>query len=226
MKKALIVTISDTPTVPVQFAQSLAETYVEGKESGIEFSFYWSPQMPFSRQMAVDMFLEEKENPVDCIVFLSPKLEWKYSDLVRIVNTEHLVCAAVNRIPFIPNEAYSVVLHQPKEDSELTAEMVGFDMIKLEKEVFARVDDFAKIISKENAEGVIEQHRVYFYGSIDDVGIYDEEYNFCQMLKKAEIPIHIDHSTTLLSYFPHPTASKFGNVLRKDFVDKGFKNFE
>lgn len=223
MKQALIVVISELPYVPVQFAQSLAETYVEGREAGIEFSMYWSPQSPFSKQMAVDLLLEEKENPLDCLVFISSKLEWKYSDLIRIVNSEHLVCAAVNRLPFVPHEAYNVLLNEPKEDSELTAEVVGFDMIKLEKEVFNMTKDFAKIISKPNTENVIEQIPIYFYNSADDFGLYDEEYNFCQMLKKAEIPIVIDHSTLMLSHFPHPTVSKFGNVIRKDFIEKGFK---
>lgn len=222
MKKVLIAVASPLPLISAFFAQALAETYALAEKENIELSFMWFPDETTYKNEATEALLTENK---DTLVFIKPHVQWVAQDLISLIKSEHLVEGAVCRNYYSKDAHYRTVLNEPKLDQDVTAKFLELDFVKVEKEVFHRIKDFVIHINFTNKD-IIEQVPAYWYNSTDESGIKNEDVNFCLALEKAEIPIVINVEIAIWEHLWTPQKSFIGAEIKRDFVNKGFKEVE
>lgn len=222
MKKVLIATCFPQPTVSAFFAKSLAETFVEGSKNNIDFEFFWSPDESSYRNQAADIVIN---NEFDTLIFIKPSIQWIASDLVSIVNNDSLIEGSVAKDFYSPNHVFKVVLNGIKEDNPISAKLLDLDFLKIEKEVFSRIDNFIIKINKVK-EDVIEQIPMYFYSTADASGQISQDVNFCLAVEKAEIPIEINPKVSFWEHVTVPHKTDLGSYIRQAEVSKAFEDLE
>lgn len=219
--KVLIATSSPTPQVSSFFSKSLAETYAAGAKEDIDFTFLWSPDEFSFRNEAAEIVIEKN---YDSVVFIQPHLQWVAKDLITILKNDSLIEGVPTKQFYSPQQNYKVLLNEIKEDSEnpISAKFIDLDFIKINKEVFTRIYDFV-IKANFTKEDVIEQIPIYFYSTADENGPMSQHINFCRDVEKAEIPIEINVNVAVFEHVWVPYKTFIGEQIRKDFVNKGFK---
>jgi hypothetical protein len=221
--KVLIATSSPTPNVSAFFSKSLAETYAAGAKEDIEFTFYWSPDEFSFRNEAAELVIQQG---FDSVVFIKPHIQWVGDDLISILKNDSLIEGVPTRQYYSPNPYFKAVLNDiENEDNPLSAKFMDLDLIKIKKEVFDRISDF---IIKANLvkEDTIEQIPLYFYATTDENGPITQDVNFCKAVDKAEIPIEVNVNMAIFEHVWVPYKSYIGAEVRKEFVNRGFKEFD
>jgi hypothetical protein len=220
MKKVLIACLSESLTVPVWFATSLAETFKLSKENDLDLTVMYSSSGTAAKQRAVDGFLEED---FDSIFFLNTSLQWLAEDFVKVAKSDHLITAAVTASPMMSDSInYNVNLKDIKA-MPLLANSVKFDFINIDKAVFTALQDIVTNVSLQDRDGTFVQTPIYFADTLGDYGLKDEEYSFAEYLEKAKIDIVIDASVILFTHILSPHVSEFGKTITQQLVSEGFQ---
>jgi len=222
MKKVLIATCSVQPVISAFFAKSLAETFAEGQKQDISFQFYWSPDEGSYRNQAAEIVLN---NNFDTLVFIQPHIQWVPETLISIINNSSLIEGVPTKDFYSPQKPFKIALNTIKDDQEISAKLITLDFIKIEKEVFSRIEDFVVKVNKIK-EDVIEQIPMYFYATADESGQVSQDLNFCLAVEKAEIPIEINANTAFWEHMVIPYKIDFGAELRQYAVSKGYESLE
>ena len=150
---------------------------------------------------------------------------FRSKDFISLIKSEELVLAGVTRQIFSKAESYNVLVKEANPD-KVTAKSVSFDFIKIDKEVFKKLESVVPIISRVEKDNIFDQHPIFFASTLEDHGVLDDEANFALLLEKANIDIKIDPTISLVTHYPLPMVSRFGQHIRTDFVERGFKDFE
>lgn len=222
MKKVLIATCSAQPLVSAFFAKALAETFAEGQKEGIEFDLFWSPDEASYKNQSVEILLN---NNFDAIVFIKPHIQWVAPTLISIVKNSSLIEGVPTKDFYSPDKVFKAVINEIKEETEISAKIIDLDFIKIEKEVFSRIDSFIIKVNKVK-DDVIEQIPMWFYSTANESGQVSQDTNFCLAVEKAEIPIEINSNTAFWEHMTVPYKSDFGAELRRFAVDKAFRDLE
>jgi hypothetical protein len=220
MKKVLIACISESLTVPIWFATSLADTFKIAKENDLELTVLYSMKGTSAKQQVVDGFLERD---YDSILFLNTSLQWRAEDFIKVAKSEHLVTAAVTASPFMSDSINYNVSIKDINASPLLANSVKFDFINIDKTVFTTLQDTVTTVSLQDQDGTFVQTPIYFADTLGDYGMKDEEYAFAEYLEKAKIDIVIDPSIILLTHILSPQASELGKSITQQLVSKGYE---
>jgi hypothetical protein len=221
--KVLIATSSPTPNVSAFFSKSLAETYAAGAKENIEFLFYWSPDEFSFRNEAAELVITQN---FDSVVFVKPHIQWAAEHLISILKKDSLIEGVPTKNYYSPQPFFKTILNNiENEDNPISAKFIDLDLIKIKKEVFSRIDSF---IIKANLvkEDSIEQIPLYFYATADENGPVTQDINFCKAVEKAEIPIEVNMEMAIFEHVWVPYKTDLGTEIRKDFVNKGFKQVE
>lgn len=222
MKKVLIAVCSPQPVVSAFFAKSLAETFAEGQKQDVSFQLYWSPDEGSYKNQAAEIVLN---NNFDTLVFIQPHIQWIPETLISIINNSSLIEGVPTKEFYSPQQNFKIVLNTIKNDQELSAKLITLDFIKIEKEVFSRIDNFVIKINKIK-EDVIEQVPMYFYATADESGQVSQDINFCLAVEKAEIPIEINPNTAFWEHMVVPHKTDFGAAVRQQVLSEAFTSLE
>lgn len=222
MKKVLIAICSPQPIVSAFFAKSLAETFVEGQKQDVSFQLYWSPDEGSYKNQAAEIVLN---NNFDTLVFIQPHIQWIPETLISIINNSSLIEGVPTKEFYSPQQNFKILLNTIKDDQELSAKLITLDFIKIEKEVFSRIDNFVIKINKIK-EDVIEQIPMYFYATADESGQVSQDVNFCLAVEKAEIPIEINPNTAFWEHMVVPHKTDFGAAVRQQVLSEAFTSLE
>ena len=221
--KVLIAVSSPKPEVTAFFSQSLAETYALGAKENIEFKFYWSPEILMAKNEAVGVL---EDHNFDSVVFIKPHIEWNASDLIGIIKRDNLVEGIPTRHFYHPQRPYKAVLNEPKEDAPVTARIMDLDFIHIKKEVFEMIKNQVLNVSNIDEEGTIQQIPLYFYVTSDSSGVKTEDVNFCEILEKLEIPIHVNTNMKVYEHIWSPNKTDIGEEIKQRMIAKGMKEAE
>ena len=220
MKKVLIACLSESLSVPIWFATSLADTFKLAKENDLDLTVIYSNKGTSAKQQVVDGFLERD---FDSIFFLNTALQWQPEDFIKVVKSEYLVTAAVTASPMMSESINYNVSLKDISAMPLLANSVKFDFINIDKTVFTTLQDVVTTVSLQDHDGTFVQTPIYFADTLGDYGLKDEEYAFAEYLEKAKIDIVIDASVILLTHVLSPHVSELGKTITQQIVAQGYQ---